>query len=296
MHHESWTVSKYSGADYEYDYRQISDSSEESVRLYCNSLLQRFGAERNRPEAAEQWIARTYLSVKYLLSATLMLSAADYALSRNLRIVEPYLLYYALFSSSRALVLMIPEQPWNDGAILDQITHTKAQNVVADRLRYLSPNLAQQYKELSQRALASREMFSYKFPGSGLTGQMAAVIPQIADVIEACEIVAEVAQINSECLQTSFKSLPETKLPNDSKALRTFFEYEHKSLDILISDDEDYYRLWQFARHSSRPMSLHLTARPGLVEDFFGAWSAETSSVDQFDPDKSNWRLIFDFS
>jgi hypothetical protein len=116
---------RYTGAEYEYDYRHIREMNEESTRQYCSSLLQRFALQRNVPHAAEQWIARTYIAVKYLLAASLMLSFAEYALTRNLRIVEPYLLYFALFNSSRALMLMIPEQAWNDGAILSDVTHTK---------------------------------------------------------------------------------------------------------------------------------------------------------------------------
>lgn len=296
MLHTNWEIRRYTGAKYEYSYRHIAEMNEEATRLYCASLLQRYALERNKPLATEQWIARTYISVKYLLAASLMLSSAEYASARNLQIVEPYLLYYALFSCSRALVLTIPEQLWSEGAILHDLTHLKALNVVADTLRYVSREAAERYRDLCQRALATRELFSYKFPASGLTGQMTAIAPHIADVTDMCEFIAEAAQMNSECLQTSFRNLPEVGLPNDSPALRTFFEYEHKSLDILISDDEDYYRLWQFARHSNKPLSLHITARPGLVEDFFGAWTPKVKGVDQYDPDKMNWRVIFEFS
>jgi hypothetical protein len=39
-------------------------------------------------------------------------------------------------------------------------------------------------------------------------------------------------------------------------------------------------------------------ARPGLVEDFFGAWIAEDEhkrEQNSFDPDDCDWRLLFDF-
>jgi hypothetical protein len=95
-------MSKHTGADYEYDYQQLGEISEDTIAAYCASLRQRFDTQREAPEAAEQWIARTYIAVKYLLSASVMLSSAEFASARNLRIVEPYLLYYALFNSSRA--------------------------------------------------------------------------------------------------------------------------------------------------------------------------------------------------
>jgi hypothetical protein len=228
-----------------------------------------------------------------------MLSSAEFATARNLRIVEPYLLYYALFNSSRALFLMIPEQSWNDGGILDDPTHLKVQNVVCDYLRHLSPDVADRYQEISRRALATREMFSYKFPAEGLRGPFASIIPELDDVTEICQFVAEAAELHSECLQSAFRNLPEVELPNASEPLARFMEYEHKSLDTLIIDNEDWYRLWQFTRHSDKPISLHLTARPGLVEDFFGAWRSDGKSVgniDQYDADRTDWRIIFDFT
>jgi hypothetical protein len=292
-------VSKHTGAEYEYDYQQIDEISEDTIVKYCASLRQRFAIQREAPEAAEQWIARTYISVKYLLAASLMLSSAEFASARSLRIVEPYLLYYALFNSSRALLLMIPEQLWNDGGILDDPTHSKVQNVVYDYMRYLSGDVADRYREISGRALATREMFSYKFPAQGLRGSFASIVPELGDVTALCQFVAEMAELHSECLQSSFRTLPDVELPNASEALRRFLQYEHKSLNIAVVDDEDWYRLWQFARHSNKPLSLHLTARPGLVEDFFGAWGPDEESggkVDQYDADSTDWRIIFHFA
>jgi hypothetical protein len=195
---------------------------------------------------------------------------------------------------------MIPEQPWNDGGILDDPTHQKVQNVVCDYVRHLSTDVADKYRDISRRALATREMFSYKFPAQGLQGRFGSIMPELNDVIRLCQFLAEMAELHSECLQSSFRNIPDVELPNASQALRRFLEYEHKSLGILIIDNEDWYRLLQFARHSNRPLSLHLTARPGLVEDFFGAWGPDEEKsgekVDQYDADSTDWRMIFDFS
>jgi hypothetical protein len=76
-------------------------------------------------------------------------------------------------------------------------------------------------------------------------------------------------------------------------------------LDDKIRDDDDYMRFRQYLRGTDRPLSLHLTARPGLVEDFFGQWCPkdEPETPDQgtsgksfqYDPDDHDWRIIFDF-
>jgi len=41
---------------------------------------------------------RAYVAVKYLLAASLNLVSAEFAAKHNLKIVQPFLLYYALFN------------------------------------------------------------------------------------------------------------------------------------------------------------------------------------------------------
>jgi hypothetical protein len=292
-------VSRYTGADYEYDYLQINRLDEQVIEKYCNSLRQRLRTVPRTTQEAEIWVARTYIAVKYLLSASLMLSSEEFAAERNLRIVEPYLLYYALFNASRAFLLMLPEQAWKDGRILEDVTHQKAQNVVADQLRYLSPEMAQKFLEINRRAMATREMLSYRFPALGLKGHLAKVAPDDGDVLDVCQFLADAAQLHSECIQVAFSTMPRCALSNTSETLKRFFEYEHKFIEKPFHDSDDWYRLWQFTRHSDRPLSLHLTGRPGLVEDFFGAWTPDEnkqSNHEQYDPDNTEMRMIFDFN
>ena len=291
-------ISRYSGADYEYAYTQINRLDETVIEQYCRSLRSRLSSMPRTSEQSEMWIVRAYVSVKYLLAASLMLVSAEYAARHNLRIVQPYLLYYAMFNCSHAFLLMVPEQEWRDGALLDDVTHQKAHNVVADYVRYLSPDAAKQFNDVSGRARATREMLSYTFPALGLTGNLGEVMPTLEEVVGVCQFLAEAAQLNSECIQAAFEKLPDGTLPRDSATLKRFFVYEHKAIPGF-ADSEDWYRLWQFGRHSNKPLSLHLTARPGLVEDFIGAWCPdddETSSSTVFDPDEADIRLIFDFN
>jgi hypothetical protein len=76
-------------------------------------------------------------------------------------------------------------------------------------------------------------------------------------------------------------------------------------LDDTIRDSDDYSRFRQYLRSTDRPLSLHLTARPGLVEDFFGQWCPKdeettqdqqaSDKIAEYDPDDHYWRIIFDF-
>lgn len=291
-------ISRYSGADYEYAYIQVNKLDEQVIASYCRSLRNRLSNIPLTSEQSEIWIVRAYVSVKYLLAASLMLVSAEFAAKQNLKIVQPYLLYYALCNASHAFLLMVPEQEWRDGAILDDVTHQKAQNVVTDYIRYLSPDMAQRFKDVSGRAMATREMLSYKFPALGLTGDLGEVMPRLEEIVDVCQFLAEAAQLNSECIQAVFEGVPDGTLSPDSAILKRFFVYEHKAIPGF-ADSDDWYRLWQFGRHSNKPLSLHLTARPGLVDDFVGAWCPdgdETPERTVFDPDEADMRLIFDFN
>lgn len=136
-----------------------------------------------------------------------MLSSANYAAMKGLRIVEPYLLYYSLFNTSRALVLLVPEQEWQDGRLLEESTHEKVRNVTVDQLRYLSHDVAHEYQDLAQRALVTRELFSYRFPATGLKNEIEKLLPDYEDVVFVCRYVAETAQLYSECLEKAFSKL-----------------------------------------------------------------------------------------
>jgi hypothetical protein len=299
------SISDHTRGDYEYDYAQLNRLSGDVIARYCSSLIQRFKVRGETPEECEEWIVRTYVALKYLLGASVLLSSAQFAIRTNLRIVQPYLLYYALFNSSRALMLLTPEHLWNDGKILDETTHAKTQAVTHDTLRYLSREMAERYLEINRRVMAGRELLSYKFPAEGMNGALASIVADIPDVVDVCQFIAEVAELHSECLQTSFrKSLVKASGNRDAILSRAYL-YEHKSLDNKIKDADDSARFMQYLRATDRPLSLHLTAHPGLVEDFFGQWCPKDEAappaqgtlekVLQYDPDAHDWRIIFDF-
>lgn len=126
-------ISRYSGAEYEYAYIQVNRLDEQIIASYCRSLRSRMSNVPLTCGRSETWIVRAYVSVKYLLTASLMLVSAVFAAKHNLKIVQPYLLYYALFNASHAFLLMVPEQEWRDGAILDNVTHSEGAEC-SDRL------------------------------------------------------------------------------------------------------------------------------------------------------------------
>jgi hypothetical protein len=126
------------GASADFPYQALVAVDGEVIKSRCQALRQKFQRLAPLPNAHEEWLFRTYAAVKLILAATVMLSSAKYAIAKALRIVEPYLMYYALINTSRALVLVLPEQRWENGRLLDESTHEKTRNLVSDQLRPMS--------------------------------------------------------------------------------------------------------------------------------------------------------------
>jgi len=297
MRMTSWL--RFTHASTEFPYESLATLGDTLVKSYCEGLRQRFQKRTKLANAHEEWFFRTHVAVKLILSSTVMLSSARYAVKKGLRMVEPYLSYYALLNTSRALVLMIPEQEWRDGELFEA-THQKVRNVAADQLRCVSTEKATEYRDLVQRALLSRELFSYRFPAEGLKGDIARSLPDFDQTVSMCRYIGEVAQLHSECLEAAFSSLGRPMGDFSEDALRGVFEYESQHLGRLLHDSDDYQRLGSALVKVGRPVSLSLTATEGLVEDFFGAWdfsedALEGEDEDRYVPHTNEWDLIFPF-
>src|ERR1700730_9313651 len=94
---------RYSGSEVSFSYNALSDVKDVKIKSYCETMRKKYQKQTAFENAIAEWLVRTYSAVKMLLSATVMLTSAEYAASKSLKIVEPYLLYYALFNTSRAL-------------------------------------------------------------------------------------------------------------------------------------------------------------------------------------------------
>ena len=137
----------------------------------------------------------------------------------------------------------------------------KVINVKTDLLRQVAPGSSDAYKALAQNALASRELFSYKFPARGLKGEEIPPLPDFGHIIETCRLFAEVAQLMSECVETEFAPLAQPYGDFGEYPLRRYFEYKHRS--GVVEDEGDHYRLGRVLKKGA-PVSLASTATEGL--------------------------------
>lgn len=246
-----------------------------------SGITKKWSQDRN-----SEWICRTYLSAKMILSATLQLEALEHARRQNLRVVVPYLEYYTFLSLLRAIAYTLPEVDWEDGKAV-AISHKKAINLSFDYISLFNPDEARRLKALTLDLKANRELISYRSPTSGDKDVL-----KHDDIVESSTILAEFAQMNSEILEHSI-------LKNANKKHFVFHgRFASQLSDITIEDrqffdNEDAYRLGYLARKYPLPSNILHIMTEGHVEDYFGSWRAEEEDESVFDPD-SDWQLIFD--
>ena len=234
-----------------------------------------------------RWVVRDYLAIKMILASSVLLTSAEYSKEKNLRIVEPYLIYYSLLCCSRAVVFTSPYHEWNDGELF-QMTHKKTINVVGEIVSKYGKAVGIEIKNYIDWAREYREIFSYKFPANGLTEHHLS----IQKTIDFCKLLCEVAQFQSKVLENSISKNAPGPYELDQNVLSVGFRYGKDNFRFI--DSEDGYRLNYITRKQKRPFSLHLTMTEGMVEDFFGAWYPEDDSnlEEVYNPD-SDWRVIF---
>lgn len=240
-----------------------------------------------------EWVCRIFFSAKMILAASLMLQSLEYARKKNLKVSIPYLQYYSLLYSLKALVVVLPEQAWKNASLMTQ-SHTRTINVACDEIAKLdsrwthSTDEMQSVKNQIQRLKAFREFVSYRAPSSGGAFEEYGI-----DVCPLCKTPVELAQMVSEILENSvIKNLP--------------CDYEPRLVDADIEgifltrigqndfyDGEDHYRIDYLSRKYPMPANILHIMSEGHVEDFFGSWCDEDGRDDVFDPD-NDWGIIFD--
>jgi len=239
------------------------------------------------------WIARHYQASKMILSATLMLNSAQYAEESNLKVVEPYLYYYAILSCARALILTNPNLTWSDGSILN-FTHKKTINITVDTIKLLDKEIANDIEKKILRARDYRELFSYRFPLNGLRSLPPEVSISLDETIDICVILVELAQFNSEVMEQAYeKNCADKTFGYVEDVLEKCIRYETD--DNSFIDNDDFMRIGSIVQRQKKLYSILLTMNAGMVEDFFGSWvDDEDTSGKMFNPDLYNG-ILFDF-
>ncbi len=234
-----------------------------------------------------EWVLRNYLATKMIMSSTVMLTSLEFGKERNLRVTEPYLIYYSLLNVARAVMFTNPNAEWKNGELINS-SHSKTLNILGDAIGQFNKDKGEHIKDLLERAKEYRELFSYKFPANGIND----FAVELSEAINICSFLAEFAQFQSEILEVQNFSKENLEQNLDREILKKGFLYKGKKHEFL--DDEDWYRLDYIVRKQPFPVSLYFTLSEGMVEDFFGAWYPydDDENDENYNPD-TNWSLIF---
>ncbi|HIF9542347.1 TPA: hypothetical protein ACX6S1_002585 [Photobacterium damselae] len=232
------------------------------------------------------------MSTKMILNATVLLKQREFAQESNLRVVVPYLEYYAILSLLRGVVFMLPDRDWEDGKLIE-ISHKRAINLTCDCIAKFDQEKAEEVKSFCNQLKAQRELISYKAPASG-----DANLGFDYDIERFATLLAEVAQFNSELLESSVKK----NTSKDDHVLLNKHAEQVCNIEIEgfeFYDGEDRHRMDYVRRKQPHPLNLELFMTEGQVEDFIGAWDAddyEKGSDEQmfYSGSPSSWQDIFD--
>lgn len=293
-------MSLITGVDSGFEYALLDKAfTVEGLTIHGQRIRRHFADTTKRWTASlhGEWMTRHYLAVKLIVAATVLLTSQKYADRRNIAVTRPYSYYYAALCAARALLLTAPLVDWRNGEIM-QSTHSKIRKITVDFCRHLDKPSGDRIDRFFRTAKAFRELFSYRFPGTGLRAINGVIAIDAEETEWACRFLCDLAQFNSECMQAAYAKNVEGEYVPDGESIEMCFLYKDDDLEVEsgIWDDEDSYRIGYAIRKQRQPVNLLATATEGLVEDAFGAWvdSDETCDEGSYDPD-GDWQLLFDF-
>lgn len=285
----------FANREWYYNWRTINNILDEDIcSKVWNSQLQQYSliTKTWSSDLNSEWICRIYLAAKMIMSSTLQINSLEYTESKNVRIVSSYLKYYSVLSCLRAIVYTLPTVPWNDGQIIE-ISHNRAINIAFDYISKFNKELAASLKNHVLKLKACRELISYRAPTSGDDSFDS---DQDFDITDICTLFAEIAQFNSELLESSIiKNANEEGFIFESSFIEPFRRI--KIGDFIFDDREDAYRLNYLRRKYPLPPNILHIMTEGHTEDFFGAWDddEDPNSEEIFNTGSpSRWQTIFD--
>jgi len=281
----------FAGRKWWYEFHALSNFfKEEGIKKYVTHLSTTYSklTKTWNDELNSEWIVRIFMALKMVLSSSIMLESLEYAKKKNLRIVITYLEYYSILMALRAVIFTSPFTEWKEGNLI-KLEHVKIINIVSNILSGLDKGFAQEIKDDVFHFKAYREWISYRAPSSG---DSITKTKMSEDVIDICRILVELAQLQSEVLETSLE-----------KNIKRNFLFKNEYIKqvcrakiggTIFWDNEDAYRMDYLRRKYPLPTNIYHMMSEGHVEDFFGSWCAKNKDgEDVFNPDE-NWRIIFD--
>lgn len=281
---------RHTGSRYAYDYVQLPrEAPEKQVAVYCADARQRFAAAAKSFNDTENshWMLRHYLALKYVINASVMIGASIYSAEKNVGMSVPYLNYYSLLNVCRAF-LWTAADGLPTGAENQTLSHDRILNTTANLMRRLDTKAEARWGNQLRRAHHHRNLFSYRFPSSGL-GFLGAAAQTPQEIGNLARLIAELAMLNTECLDSALERHSKAEfipvnLPAQDWA--SIYDLDDKN----TKDHLD--REWLNKTFSRRVSTLSAIAADGLIEDLYGAWAPEDDTRGDYNPDDYMYYLL----
>lgn len=288
-------INKYSGSEYVYHFKVLSNiATERDVAAYCQKTRTEFAAIAKvfDDDVNTEWIVRNYLAIKFIHAASIILGTAIYGEKKNVMSTTPYCAYYALLYCCRAFLFTVPDFDWKGIGSVEK-THSSILNLTETHLRRLNQQNSAKWGNILKRAQAQRELYSYRFPTTGLAFIKSQAV-QLSEAEELCQLLTDLAKLNSDCLESALrKHNPGEFRVVQGDAIRIAMTYELDGIEI--KDNDDYYRIGYHIRKFSTVSNLAFMATDGLRDDYANSWSAdERHDEDAFNPDDYMYLLLND--
>lgn len=282
---------------------QVKKFSEDNYKRFISLCKDEHGKLCMTSKINTEWVFRSYSATKMIMAATLLLNNAEYCMSKNAMVSVPYLLYYAALSSVRGFLYASPYTETSSLEKLVNITHNKALCIAPDIIKnHFSRDIGSEMELFLNYLRNQRELFSYKFPASGIRDQI-----KFDETVAVCGLLAELTELSLYKIQEVYEKnffnnlVGETQkiyqwMSFDEDVIRKLFIYDTVKItgeELCWIDNEDYYRIGYIERKVKYPTSLIFTMKEGMTEDFFGSWcNFEENNDGNFNPDE-NWNRIF---
>lgn len=270
-----------------FNYGELLKFSERKLDKYIQQTHNRFKRESMNWsfEKNNFWILRLYASLKMLLSATVFYSNYEFSEEKKIFLLLPYLEYYGLINSCKALLLLSSDK--EEFSIIFSATHSNIISSITKLLESIDLELSTKFNKHINNLKENRERFSYHLPTRKITDND--IQETFLDSLYFSRIIGKLAQLNSEILEKNIDK------ESDSKFF-IFGNIEEIDNEIIkyFNSSEDFYRLGYIARKVKRPINLHLLATEGLTEDFLANYMEEYQEENQLSA-LHNLQLIFPF-
>jgi hypothetical protein len=131
------------------------------LRKRCERLAKRWGAERNA-----EWMVRSYLALRRMISATVLLSSARAARRGKRKPPTSDQVFEGLLEAARASILLLPDQPWSRGE-LARHPHERVFQLARGSVTDIDPLQGARVSQALEGAMAYRRMSLLRVQAEG---------------------------------------------------------------------------------------------------------------------------------